>query len=279
MPFCGFLLANVLNLNQMRACAAVHRPQRVNEEERSFIVKIIRTKDYADMSRKAANIISAQVIMKPNCVLGLATGGTPVGTYEKLVERYNEGDLDFSEVTSVNLDEYRGLPKEHPESYWSFMHKNLFDKVNIDPAKINLPDGTNPDAEDACAKYNQIIHAVGGIDLQLLGIGHDGHIGFNEPGEAFELETHCVDLTPATIEANKRFFDGNEDLVPKQAYTMGIRTIMQARKVLMVVNGAGKAEIVKKAFFGPVTPEVPASILQLHPDFILVADEEALSLI
>ena len=279
MPFCGFLLANVINLNQMRACAAVHRPQGVNEEERSFIVKIIRTKDYADMSRKAANIISAQVIMKPDCVLGLATGGTPVGTYEKLVERYNEGDLDFSEVTSVNLDEYRGLPKEHPESYWSFMHRNLFDKVNIDPAKINLPDGTNPDAEDACAKYNQIIHAVGGIDLQLLGIGHDGHIGFNEPGEAFELETHCVDLTPATIEANKRFFDGNEDLVPKQAYTMGIRTIMQARKVLMVVNGAGKAEIVKKAFFGPVTPEVPASILQLHPDFILVGDEEALSLI
>ena len=279
MPFCGFLLANVINLNQMRACTAVHRPQGVNEEERSFIVKIIRTKDYADMSRKAANIISAQVIMKPDCVLGLATGGTPVGTYEKLVERYNEGDLDFSEVTSVNLDEYRGLPKEHPESYWSFMHRNLFDKVNIDPAKINLPDGTNPDAEDACAKYNQIIHAVGGIDLQLLGIGHDGHIGFNEPGEAFELETHCVDLTPATIEANKRFFDGNEDLVPKQAYTMGIRTIMQARKVLMVVNGAGKAEIVKKAFFGPVTPEVPASILQLHPDFILVGDEEALSLI
>ena len=279
MPFCGFLLANVINLNQMRACTAVHRPQGVNEEERSFIVKIIRTKDYADMSRKAANIISAQVIMKPDCVLGLATGGTPVGTYEKLVERYNEGDLDFSEVTSVNLDEYRGLPKEHPESYWSFMHRNLFDHVNIDPAHIHLPDGTNPDADDACAQYNQIIHSVGGIDLQLLGIGHDGHIGFNEPGEAFELETHCVDLTSATIEANKRFFDGNEDLVPKQAYTMGIRTIMQARKVLMVVNGAGKAEIVKKAFFGPVTPEVPASILQLHPDFILVGDEEALSLI
>ena len=242
-------------------------------------MKIIRTKDYADMSRKAANIISAQVIMKPNCVLGLATGGTPVGTYEKLVERYNEGDLDFSEVTSVNLDEYRGLPKEHPESYWSFMHKNLFDHVNIRPEAIHLPDGTNPDAADACAKYNEIIHSVGGIDLQLLGLGPNGHIGFNEPGEAFELETHCVDLTPATIEANKRFFDGNEDLVPKQAYTMGIRTIMQARKVLMVVNGAGKAEIVKKAFFGPVTPEVPASILQLHPDFILVGDEEALSLI
>ena len=136
-------------------------------------MKIIRAKDYADMSRKAANIISAQVIMKPNCVLGLATGGTPVGAYAQLVDWYNKGDIDFSEVTTVNLDEYRGLPKEHPESYWSFMHKNLFDKVNIDPAKINLPDGTNPDAEDACAKYNQIIHAVGGIDLQLLGIGHE----------------------------------------------------------------------------------------------------------
>ena len=180
-------------------------------------------------------------------------------------------------MTTVNLDEYRGLPKEHPESYWSFMHKNLFDHVNIRPEAIHLPDGTNPDAADACAKYNDIIHSVGGIDLQLLGLGPNGHIGFNEPGEAFELETHCVDLTPATIEANKRFFDGNADLVPKQAYTMGIKTIMQARKVLMVANGKGKADIVKKAFFGPVTPEVPASILQMHPDFILVGDEEALS--
>ena len=159
------------------------------------------------------------------------------------------------------------------------MHRNLFDCVNIDPAKTNLPDGTNPDAVDACAKYNAIIHSVGGINLQLLGLGLNGHIGFNEPGEAFELETHCVDLTQETIEANKRFFDGNVDLVPKQAYTMGIRTIMQARKVLMVVNGAGKAEIVKKAFFGPVTPEVPASILQMHPDFTLVGDEDALSLL
>ena len=166
------------------------------------------------MSRKAANIISAQVIMKPDCVLGLATGGTPVGTYEKLVERYNEGDLDFSEVTSVNLDEYRGLPKEHPESYWSFMHRNLFDHVNIDPAHINLPDGTNMDAEAECKRYDEVIRSVGGVDLQLLGIGHDGHIGFNEPHDAFDLGTHCVDLTQETIEANKRFFDGNEDLVP-----------------------------------------------------------------
>ena len=242
-------------------------------------MKIIRAKDYQDMSRKAANIISAQVIMKPDCVLGLATGGTPVGTYAQLVDWYNKGDLDFSEVTTVNLDEYRGLPKEHPESYWSFMHKNLFDHVNIAPAHINLPDGTNPDADAACAQYNQIIHSVGGIDLQLLGIGHDGHIGFNEPGEAFELETHCVNLTAETIEANKRFFDGNVDLVPKQAYTMGIKTIMQARKVLVVANGKAKAQAVKDAVTGPVTPACPGSILQLHPDCILVADEEALSLL
>ena len=167
--------------------------------------------------------------------------------------------------------------KEHPESYWSFMHRNLFDHVNIRPEAINLPDGTNLDAAAECARYDAIIHSVGGVDLQLLGIGNDGHIGFNEPNEAFELGTHCVDLKEETIEANKRFFDGNADLVPKQAYTMGIKTIMQARKVLMVANGKGKADIVKKAFFGPVTPEVPASILQMHPDFILVGDEEALS--
>ena len=242
-------------------------------------MKIIRAKDYQDMSRKAANIISAQVIMKPDCVLGLATGGTPVGTYAQLVDWYNKGDLDFSEVTTVNLDEYRGLPKEHPQSYWYFMNENLFSKVNIDPAKTNLPDGTNLDTAAECARYNGIIHKLGGIDLQLRGIGPNGHIGFNEPGEAFELETHCIDLAPTTIEANKRFFDGNEALVPKQAYTMGIKTIMQARKVLVVANGKAKAQAVKDAVTGPVTPACPGSILQLHPDCILVADEEALSLL
>ena len=242
-------------------------------------MKIIRTKDYADMSRKAANIISAQVIMKPDCVLGLATGGTPVGTYEKLVERYNEGDLDFSEVTSVNLDEYRGLPKDHPESYWSFMHRNLFDHVNIDPAHINLPDGTNMDAEAECKRYDAVIRSVGGVDLQLLGIGHDGHIGFNEPHDAFDLGTHCVDLAQETIEANKRFFDGNVDLVPKQAYTMGIKNIMQAKKILLIAGGEEKAEALKNSLYGPITPSVPASILQLHNDVTVIADEAALSLI
>ena len=237
-------------------------------------MKIIRTKDYADMSRKAANIISAQVIMKPDCVLGLATGGTPVGTYEKLVERYNEGDLDFSEVTSVNLDEYRGLPKEHPESYWSFMHRHLFDHVNINPARINLPDGTNPDADAACAQYNQIIHSVGGIDLQLLGIGHDGHIGFNEPCDHFPVMTHEVKLTDMTREANKRFFSSIDE-VPTAAVTMGVGTVMAARKIVMVITGADKADILYKVFFGPVMPEVPGSILQFHSDVTLICDEAA----
>ncbi|MCI6588360.1 MAG: glucosamine-6-phosphate deaminase [Clostridiales bacterium] len=241
-------------------------------------MRIIRTKNYDEMSRKAAAIIAAQVIHKPNCVLGLATGGTPVGTYKNLVEWYKSGDLDFSEVSTVNLDEYRGLPREHRESYWSFMHRNLFDHVNIPQDRINLPDGTNMDADAECKRYDAVIASMGGVDLQLLGIGHDGHIGFNEPSDAFDMGTHCVDLTEETIEANKRFF-ASRDEVPRQAYTMGTHTIMSARKVLMIVSGKDKAGIIKKAFFGPVTPHVPASILQMHPNFVLVADEDALSLV
>ncbi len=239
-------------------------------------MKIYKAKDYKDMSRKAANIISAQVIMKPNCVLGLATGSTPIGTYDQLVEWYNKGDLDFSEVTTVNLDEYKGLPRTNDQSYYYFMHQHLFDRVNIDPERTNVPNGMEPDAEKECGRYEELIRSLGGVDLQLLGLGHNGHIGFNEPGEAFEKETHCVDLTESTIEANKRFFASADD-VPKQAYTMGIKTIMQAKKILIVVNGENKADIVERAFFGPVTPEVPASILQLHNDVMLVGDEAALA--
>lgn len=238
---------------------------------------IYRAKDYKDMSRKAANIISAQVIMKPNCTLGLATGSTPLGIYDQLTEWYKKGDLDFSAVHSVNLDEYRGLPKENDQSYYYFMHKNLFDRVNIRSENTNVPNGMEPDAEKECRRYEKLIADLGGIDLQLLGLGHNGHIGFNEPGEAFEKETHCVDLQERTIEANKRFFD-SADEVPRQAYTMGIKTIMQAKKILVAVSGEDKAEIVKKAFFGPVTPTVPASILQMHNDVTVVADEAALSL-
>lgn len=239
-------------------------------------MKIYKAKDYKDMSRKAANIISAQMIMKPNCVLGLATGSTPIGTYAQLVEWYNKGDLDFSEVTTVNLDEYKGLPRTNDQSYYYFMHQHLFDRVNIDPERTNVPNGMEPDAEKECGRYEELIRSLGGVDLQLLGLGHNGHIGFNEPGEAFEKETHCVDLTESTIEANKRFFASADD-VPKQAYTMGIKTIMQAKKILIVVNGENKADIVERAFFGPVTPEVPASILQLHNDVTLVGDEAALA--
>lgn len=239
-------------------------------------MKIYKAKDYKDMSRKAANIISAQVIMKPNCVLGLATGSTPIGTYDQLVEWYNKGDLDFSEVTTVNLDEYKGLPRTNDQSYYYFMHQHLFDRVNIDPERTNVPNGMEPDAEKECGRYEELIRSLGGVDLQLLGLGHNGHIGFNEPGEAFEKETHCVDLTESTIEANKRFFASADD-VPKQAYTTGIKTIMQAKKILIVVNGENKADIVERAFFGPVTPEVPASILQLHNDVTLVGDEAALA--
>ena len=238
---------------------------------------IYRAKDYKDMSRKAANIISAQVIMKPNCTLGLATGSTPLGIYDQLTEWYKKGDLDFSAVHSVNLDEYRGLPKENDQSYYYFMHKNLFDHVNIRSENTNVPNGMEPDAEKECRRYEKLIADLGGIDLQLLGLGHNGHIGFNEPGEAFEKETHCVDLQERTIEANKRFFE-SADEVPRQAYTMGIKTIMQAKKILVAVSGEDKAEIVKKAFFGPVTPTVPASILQMHNDVTVVADEAALSL-
>lgn len=239
-------------------------------------MKIYKAADYKEMSRKAANIIASQVIMKPDCVLGLATGSTPIGTYERLVELYEEGNLDFSDVKTVNLDEYKGLPRTNDQSYYYFMHDNLFDKVNIDPANTNLPDGMEPDSDQECARYEDLIRSLGGVDLQLLGLGHNGHIGFNEPADAFDKETHCVDLQESTIEANKRFF-ASADEVPKQAYTMGIGTIMRAKKILIVVSGEDKADIVAKAFFGPVTPAVPASILQMHGDVTLVADAAALS--
>lgn len=241
-------------------------------------MKIIKAKDYKDMSRKAANIISAQIIMKPHCVLGLATGSTPIGTYDQLVEWYNKGDLDFSEVTTVNLDEYKGLTRENEQSYYYFMNDKLFSRVNINKERTFLPDGMEPDSDKACKDYNEVIASVGGVDLQLLGLGHNGHIGFNEPGMAFEAETHCVNLTESTMKANQRFF-ASMDEVPKQAYTMGIKTIMQAKKILIVISGEDKAQIVKEAFFGPITPKVQASVLQLHNDVIIVADEAALSMV
>jgi glucosamine-6-phosphate deaminase len=239
-------------------------------------MRVYCAKDYNHASRVAANIISAQVIIKPDCVLGLATGSTPIGTYEELIRRYEKGDLDFSKVHSINLDEYRGLSPENDQSYRYFMNTHLFDKINIDKKNTYVPDGLEPDKEKACRDYEEIIRVHGGVDLQVLGLGHNGHIGFNEPGSVFEKETHCVTLSETTRQANARFFSSMDE-VPTEAYTMGIGSIMQAKKIIVIVTGEGKREIVKKAFQGPITPDVQASVLQLHNDVILVGDEAALA--
>lgn len=239
-------------------------------------MRIYKAKNYDELSRKAASVISSQVIMKPDCVLGLATGSTPIGTYKQLIQWYNNGDLDFSQVKSANLDEYKGLTRDNDQSYYYFMYNNLFKHVNINMDNTNVPDGTQADSDKECARYEKVIESLGGIDLQLLGLGHNGHIGFNEPDEEFAKITHCVDLAPSTIEANKRFFASIDD-VPKQAYTMGIGTIMKAKKILLVVSGADKAQILHDVLCGPVTPRVPASVLQLHNDVVVVADEAAMS--
>lgn len=239
---------------------------------------IYAAKDYANLSRKAANIISAQIIMKRDSVLGLATGSTPVGTYRELIQRYKDGDLDFSLVRSVNLDEYKGLSGDHDQSYRYFMDQNLFLHVNIKAENTNVPNGLEEDAAKECCRYNQVIRSFGGIDLQLLGIGGNGHIGFNEPSSVFEKETHLVKLTEHTRQSNARFFTSLEE-VPTHAYTMGIKNIMDARRVLLLAAGSAKANTLYESFFGPITPNVPASILQLHHDCIVIADEEALAVI
>ena len=237
-------------------------------------MRIIKAKDYDAMSRAAAHIIAAQIQLKPNCVLGLATGSSPIGTYKQLIEWNKAGDLDFSAVRSVNLDEYAGLTPDHDQSYAYFMRHNLFDHVNIDLANTNVPSGVNGDGE--CERYDKLIADFGGIDLQLLGLGVNGHIGFNEPDDHFSLGTHKVTLTESTRDANKRFF-ASADEVPRQAYTMGIGTIMHARKLLMIVSGEDKADVAAAAFCGEVKPEVPASIIQFHPDVTIIGDEAALS--
>ena len=241
-------------------------------------MRLIRAKDYNDVSRKAANIIAAQIYLKPDCVLGLATGSSPVGTYKELIAKYEVGDLDFSKVRTVNLDEYVGLTKDHDQSYAYFMRSNLFDHVNIDQNNCNIPNGMNPDAEAECARYDAVVDSMGGVDIQLLGIGLTGHIGFNEPADEFKKGTNCVDLDPKTIESNSRFFQSIDD-VPKQAYTMGIQSIMKSKKILLIANGEGKAEILYKACCGAITPHIPASVLQLHPDVVVVADDAALKVI
>lgn len=241
-------------------------------------MRIIETSDYQEMSRKAANIISAQVIIKPNCVLGLATGSSPLGTYKQLIEWYNKGDIDFSQVKTINLDEYKGLSKDNPQSYYYFMYENFFKSINIDLKNVNIPNGLEEDTEKECRRYDQVISSLGGADLQLLGLGNNGHIGFNEPDGDFKRTTHCVELTQSTIDANARFFDRTED-IPRYAYTMGIGNIMEAEKIVVIVSGEGKARILKEVIEGPILPSVQASILQLHKDVTIVADQAALSLL
>ncbi len=239
-------------------------------------MRIYCEKDYEAMSRRAALIIAAEIHKNPACVLGLATGSTPIGTYKQLVEMYKAGDISFEEVTTVNLDEYKGLSGEHDQSYRYFMNDNLFNHVNIDKDFTFVPNGLAEDAAAECTEYDEIIEALGYADLQLLGIGHNGHIGFNEPCDSFIKETHVVDLTESTIDANTRFF-ASKDEVPRQALTMGIGCIMMAGRVLLVANGEGKADAIYNTVCGPITPTCPASILQLHPDVVIVGDEAALS--
>ena len=237
-------------------------------------MNICKAKNYQDMSRKAANIISAQVIMKPHCVLGLATGSSPIGTYKQLIEWYNKGDLDFARVMSINLDEYKGLSPENPQSYRYFMNTNLFDHINIDKTRTFVPNGLEPDPEKACAAYEEIIRQSGGIDLQLLGLGRNGHIGFNEPADSFARETHCVNLTESTIQANRRFFD-SEASVPRQAVSLGVGSILASRCILLLATGEDKAQAIHDTVCGDITSRTPASILKTHPNVILLLDRAA----
>lgn len=233
------------------------------------MMKLIKANDYNDLSRKAANILSAQVILKPRSVLGLATGSSPIGVYKQLIEWYQKNDIDFSEVTTVNLDEYVGLAPENPQSYRYFMNHHFFNHINIDKTKTHVPNGIADDLEKECEAYNHLLDEVDGIDMQLLGIGLNGHIGFNEPDGEFEKLTHVVNLNASTIEANKRFFEKIED-VPKSAISMGIKSIMQAKHIVLIVSGQEKYDILKQSLFGPVTPHVPGSILQLHSHLTVI---------
>lgn len=241
-------------------------------------MKILIVNDYNEMSRKAANIVASQIILKPDSVIGLATGDTPKGMYRELVKLYNNGDIDFTNIKTFNLDEYYGLSKENPQSYHYYMMENLFKHVNIKKENIHIPNGMAESIEKECEEYEKKIQEAGGIDLQVLGIGRNGHIGFNEPDLKFEAKTHLVELDEDTIKANSRFFNSIDE-VPTKAISMGIKTIMHAKKILLLASGKEKAEAIYKAVKGKITPEVPASILQLHPDAILIVDKEAASLL
>ena len=237
-------------------------------------VNLIKAADPKEVGKLAADLFEALIRTKPACVIGLATGSTPLPLYQELIAREKAGKIDFTRVRSANLDEYKGLAPDHPQSYRRFMQENLFDHISIKPENTIVPDGLAEDVQVMCEAYERKIEAWGGVDLQLLGIGHDGHIGFNEPADHFPGMTHEVELTAMTRDANKRFF-ASLDEVPTAAFTMGIGTVMAAKKIVMVVTGADKHDILMKSFFGPVTPEVPASILQFHPDVTVICDAAA----
>ena len=237
-------------------------------------VNLIKAADPKEVGKLAADLFEALIRTKPACVIGLATGSTPLPLYQELIAREKAGKIDFTRVRSANLGEYKGLAPDHPQSYRRFMQENLFDHISIKPENTIVPDGLAEDVQAMCEAYERKIEAWGGVDLQLLGIGHDGHIGFNEPADHFPGMTHEVELTAMTRDANKRFF-ASLDEVPTAAFTMGIGTVMAAKKIVMVVTGADKHDILMKSFFGPVTPEVPASILQFHPDVTVICDAAA----
>lgn len=241
-------------------------------------MKVMVVENYEEMSRKTANIVASQIILKPNSTLGLATGDTPLGMYKELVYLYRMGDIDFSDIKVFNLDEYYGLSKNNPRSYNYYMENNFFKYINVKDENKNIPNGMAIDIDRECRDYENKIEKSGGIDIQVLGIGRNGHIGFNEPDVKFEATTHLVNLDEITIEANSRFFNSIEE-VPTKAISMGIKTIMHAKKILLLASGKEKAEAIFNAVKGKITPEVPASILQLHPDIILIVDTDAASLI
>lgn len=241
-------------------------------------MRIVVVKSYHEMSKKAANMVASQVVLKPDSIIGLATGETPLGMYEELVKMYKEGIVDFSEARTFNLDEYCGLTKDNPQSYHYYMTKNLFSQININSNNINIPNGMAKDIEKVCIDYDKRIKNAGGIDLQVLGIGRNGHIGFNEPDIKFESRTHLVNLDEDTIEANSRFFNSIDE-VPTKAISMGIKNIMHAEKIVLLANGKEKANAIYKTIKGKITPEVPASILQLHRDVVIMVDEGAASMI
>ena len=237
-------------------------------------MRIIVCENYDEMSMEAAKIVASQMILKPDSILGLATGSTPIGTYENLAKMNKEGYIDFAQIKTFNLDEYYPISRSNDQSYYYFMNENLFSKVNIDLKNTDIPNGETKDAAKECEEYDKRIEASGGVDLQILGIGQNGHIGFNEPDKNLVTGTHVTKLTDNTIEANARFFEKKED-VPTEALTMGIATIMKAKKILLLASGKNKHAAVSQLLNSDITTDNPATMLKMHPDVVIICDKDA----